>query len=49
MEAFLRDKVDLQALSGKAFAAGDSHFFEDAATPAKIKELLDSNKVGFPA
>jgi AP-3 complex subunit beta len=44
MEAFLRDKVDLQALSGKAFAAGDSHFFEDAATPAKIKEYLDSTK-----
>jgi hypothetical protein len=45
MEAFLRDKVDLQALSGKTFS-GDAQFFEDAAVaPPKIRSLLDSSKV----
>lgn len=46
MEAFLRDKVDLTALSGKAFS-GDSHFFEDVTTPPKIRQMLDSNLVSF--
>ena len=44
MDSILRDGVDLQALSGKAFA-GDAYFFEEATTPAKIKEYLDSSKV----
>lgn len=44
MEAFLRDNVDLQAISGKALA-GDAHFFEDVTTPAKIRSYLDSFKV----
>jgi hypothetical protein len=44
MEAFLRDNVDLQAISGKALA-GDAHFFEDVTTPAKIKQYLDSFQV----
>lgn len=41
---FLRDGVDLQAISGRALA-GDAHLFEEATTPAKIRQCLDSTKV----
>ncbi len=45
---FLRDGVDLQAISGRALA-GDAHLFEEATTPAKIRQYLDSTKVcDFP-
>jgi hypothetical protein len=41
---FLRDGVDLQAIGGRALA-GDAHLFEEATTPAKIRNYLDSTKV----
>ncbi len=42
----LRDGVDLQAIGGRTLAVGgDAHLFEEAATPAKIRTCLDSNKV----
>jgi hypothetical protein len=28
-----------------AVSGGDAHFFEDATTPAKVKQYLDSAKV----
>ena len=48
MENFLRDGVSrigstMNISSG--VIAGEAHFFEDATTPAKVRQLLDSNKV----
>eukprot|EP00981_Chlorochromonas_danica_P008375 scaffold2163_cov158-Ochromonas_danica.AAC.10 len=45
MDSILRDGVQLQAITARAFG-GDSHFFEDLVTPEKIREELDSNKDG---
>jgi len=28
-----------------AVSGGDAHFFEDATTPAKVRQYLDSHKV----
>lgn len=44
MDSLLRDGVQLPTITARAFA-GDSHFFEDTATPDKIREQLESNKV----
>jgi hypothetical protein len=44
MDSFLREGVDLQAISNQTIA-GDAHFFEDSTTPAKIRQYLDSSKV----
>jgi hypothetical protein len=41
MEAFGADL----GLSGRSLAPGDAHLFEEATTPAKIRQHLDSNKV----
>jgi len=47
MESFLRDGVDLRGLPGRTIAGryGDAHFFEDSATPEKVKTYLESAKV----
>jgi hypothetical protein len=44
MDSLLRDGVQLPAFATRAFA-GDSHFFDEVATPEKIREFLESNKV----
>ena len=44
MEKILHSGVDLKGMYGKSFS-GDSHFFDDAATPAKIRQYLDSSQV----
>jgi hypothetical protein len=44
MENFLRDGVDLQVMSSGTIA-GDAHFFDDATTPSKVRQYLDSSKV----
>ena len=36
--------MDFQAISGRAIA-GDAHFFDDATSPAKVRQFLDSSKV----
>ena len=51
MEGLIRDGVgDLAGFASghlsSALAAGDAHFFEDIpSSPAKIRELLESNQV----
>lgn len=48
MDTLLKDgSQGLQAITARAFG-GDSHFFEDLATPEKIREQLDSNKATTP-
>ena len=45
---FLRDKMEVvgtHAMSSGGVLAGDSHFFDDATTPAKVRQYLDSSKV----
>ena len=44
MTNFLRDGVDLQALSGTTIN-GDAHYFDDNTSPAKVRQNLDSIKV----
>ena len=47
MESFLREGVDLQALTAKAIALGinsDAHFYDDSTAPIQIKQTLDSIK-----
>ncbi len=46
MDKFLRDGVDLQVMSSTI--AGDAHFFDDATTPGKVRQYLDSSKVLHP-
>lgn len=47
MENFLREGVDLQAISVKAISAattsGDAHFFEDSTPPSQVHQFLDSS------
>jgi hypothetical protein len=50
MENFLREGVAMDignAVSSKLNGAGDAHYFEDSTTPAKVRQWLDSIKVGF--
>eukprot|EP01041_Mallomonas_annulata_P006874 gene6874-13937_t len=43
MENFLRDSVDLRGISNRTIA-GDAHFFDDATSPDKIRQYLESTK-----
>jgi hypothetical protein len=43
MDTFLKEGVDLAGFASQAIA-GDAHFFEDALSPAKIRNHLESNQ-----
>ena len=43
---YIRDKMEgVAANHGTGVLAGDAHFFDDATTPAKVRQYLDSSKV----
>ena len=48
MENFFREGVDLHGMGARAIG-GDAHFFDDSTTPSRVRQYLDSVKVGLQA